>query len=143
MRYGMMKGTLLLFAKNLGNFQKIFHIGCLLCVEFCQVLLTLVKRFIMLPRSRSRTHLIYMLLLHQKYAKTCFSSTLKCSAPTLGEDKNMFARLYQNKCSKFLIIFLSKVYCKKTHGLYKNIKRQTQKRSKVKKKKEGKKKKRR
>ena len=46
----------------------------------------------------------------------------------------MFARLYQNKCSKFLIIFLSKVYCKKGHGLYKNIKRWTQKSSKVKKK---------
>ena len=45
----------------------------------------------------------------------------------------MFARLYHNKCSKFLIIFLSKVYCKKGHGLYKNIKRWTQKRSKVKK----------
>ena len=53
--------------------------------------------------------------------KTCFSATSKCSAPTLGEDKNMFARLYQNKCSKFLIMFLSKVCCKKRHGLCKNI----------------------
>ena len=84
--------------------QKTFHIACLLCVEFCQVLLTLVKRFIMLPRSRSCTCLIYMLLLHWKYAKICFSSTSKCSAPTLGEDKNMFARLYQNKCPKFLTL---------------------------------------
>ena len=134
----MMKETLLLFAKYLGKFsyknsksiacllddiefptkyicyhQKTFHIGCLLCVEFCQVLLTHVKRFIMLPRSRSRTRLIYMLLPHRKYAKTCFSSTSKCSAPTLGEDKNMFARFYQNKCSKFLIIFLSKVVVKR------------------------------
>ena len=67
--------------------KKIFHIGCLLCVEFCQVLLTLVKRFIMLPRSRSCTCYICVLLLHWKYAKTCFSSTSKCSAPTLGEDK--------------------------------------------------------
>ena len=110
-----------------------FHIGYLLCVEFCQVLSTLVERFIMLPRSRSRTRLIYMLLLHWKYTKTCFSFTSKCSAPALGEDKNMFARLYQNKCYKFLIIFLSKVCCKKRHRLCKNIKRWTQKRSKVKK----------
>ena len=48
-----------------------FHIGYLLCVECCQVLLTLVKRFIMLLRSRSRTHHIFVLLLHWKYAKTC------------------------------------------------------------------------
>ena len=50
--------------------KKTFHIGCLLCVEFCQVLLTLVKIFVMLPRLRSRTRLIYMLLLHWKYATT-------------------------------------------------------------------------
>jgi len=83
-----------------------------------------------------------MLLLYWKYVKTCFSSTSKCSAPTLGEDKNMFARLYQNKCSKFLIIFLSKVCCKKRHGLCKNIKRWTQKRSKVRKKEKTRKRKR-
>ena len=46
-----------------------FHIGCLLCVEFCKVLLTLVDRFIMLPRSRSHTYHIHILLLHSKYAK--------------------------------------------------------------------------
>ena len=113
-----------------------FHISCLLCVKFCQVFLTLVERFIMLPRLRSRTRHIYVLLLYWKYAKTCFSSTSKCSALALGEDKNMFARLYQNKCSKFLIIFLSKVCCKKRHGLCENIKRWTQKRSKVKREKE-------
>ena len=116
--------------------------SCLLCVEFSQVLLTLVERFIMLPRSKSRTRHIYMLLLYWKYAKICFSSTSKCSAPTLGEDKNMFVRFYQNKCSKFLIIFLSKVCCKKRHELCKNKKRWTQKRSKVKKGEKEKKKKR-
>ena len=109
---------------------KTFHISCLLFVEFCQVLLTLVERFIMLPRSKSHTRHIYVLLLYWKYAKICFSSTLKCSAPTL-EDKNMFARFYQNKCSKFSIIFLSKVVVKKDMG-YAKYKRWTQKRSKVK-----------
>ena len=108
-----------------------FHISCLLCVEFYQVLLTLVERCIMFPRLRSRTRHIYVLLLYWKYAKTCFSSTLKCSSPTLGEDKNMFARFYQNKCSKFLIIFLSKVLVKIDMG-YAKYKRWTQKRSKVK-----------
>ena len=100
---------------------KIFHISCLLFVEFCQVLLTLVERFIMLLRSKSRTRHIYVLLLNWKYAKICFSSTSKYSAPKLGEDKNMFVMFYQNKCSKFLIIFLSKVCCKKRHELCKNI----------------------
>ena len=106
--------------------------SCLLCVEFSQVLLTLVERFIMLPRLKSRTRHIYVLLLYCKYAKTCFSSTSKCSAPTLREDKNMFARFYQNKCSKFLIIFLSEVVVKRDMG-YAKYKRWTQKRSKVKK----------
>ena len=100
---------------------KIFNISCLLCVEFCQVLLILVKRFIMLPTSRSHTRHIYVLLLHWEYAKTCFLSAPKYSAPTLGEDKNMFVRFYWNKCSKFLIIFLSKVCCKNRHGLCKSI----------------------
>ena len=141
MRYGMVKETLLLFAKYLGNFltkiqnQQLVSSMMLnfliepcisliknlphklLCVDFCQVLLTLVEIFIMLPRLKSRTRHIYVLLLYQKYAKTCFSSTSKCFAPTLGEDKNMFARFYQNKCSKFLIIFLSKICYKERHGL--------------------------
>jgi len=85
----------------------------------------------MLPRSKSHTCHIYVLLLYWKYAKTCFSSTSKCYAPTLGEDKNMFARFYQNKCSKFLIIFLSKVVVKRDMG-YAKYKRWTQKRPKVK-----------
>jgi hypothetical protein len=58
----------------------------------------------------------------------------KCSTPALGEDKNIFVRFYQNKYSKFLIIFLLKVYCKKRHRLCKNIyKKWIQKRSKNKK----------
>ena len=43
----------------------------------------------------------------------------------------MFVRFYQNKCSKFLIIFLSKVIVKRDMG-YAKYKRWTQKRSKVK-----------
>ena len=113
MRYGMMKGTLLILQSTweilLQKFKinslsprwcwisyqghmlslKTFHISCLFCVEFCQDSLTLVERFIILPRSRSRTRYIYVLLLHWKYAKTWFSSTSKCSAPTLGEDKKV------------------------------------------------------
>ena len=79
--------------------QKTFHIGCLLCVEFCKVLLTLVKRFIIFPRSRSRTRHIYMLLLYWKYAKTCSSSTSNCSAPTLGDDKKMLGFIRINALS--------------------------------------------
>ena len=81
---------------------KTFHIRCLLCVEFCQVLLILVERFIMFPRSRSRTCHIYVLLLYWKYAKTCSSSTSKCSAPTLGEDKkNMLGFIRINALSSW------------------------------------------
>ena len=42
------------------------------CIEFCQVLLTLIEEIIIPPRSRSRTRQIYKLLLHWEYAKTCF-----------------------------------------------------------------------
>ena len=99
MKYGTMKGTLLLFANCLGNFLKkkfkinslspqwywisyqghmllllkTFHISCLLCVEFCQVLLTFVERLIMFPRSR------YMCYTGSTQ-KTCLSFPLnKCS----------------------------------------------------------------
>ena len=80
--------------------QKTFHIGCLLCVEFSQVLLTLVKRFIMLPRLRSRTRLSYIccfytgstqkhalhppqnvLLLHWEKTKICLLGFIRINAP--------------------------------------------------------------
>jgi hypothetical protein len=48
-----------------------FYLCYLHCIELCQPLLALVEKFIMLPRSRTRTHHIYMLLLHWKYATTC------------------------------------------------------------------------
>ena len=92
---------------------KTFHISCLFCVEFCQDSLTLVERFIMLSRWRSRTRYICVLLLHWKYAKTCFSSTSKCFTPTLGVNT-----VYPpNKCSKFLWISLLKSFvAEKRHG---------------------------
>jgi ribosomal protein L17 len=40
-----------------------------------------------------------------------------------GKGKNMFVRFYQNKCSKFLIIFLSKNYYKRDMGYAKIMKR--------------------
>jgi hypothetical protein len=82
-----------------------------------------------------------VLLLYWKYAKTCFSSTSKCYAPTLEKDKNMFVRFCQNKCSKFLIIFLSKVCCKKRHELCKNIYKKEMDTKEVQNKKKNKKKK--
>ena len=108
--------------------KKTFHISCLFCVEFCQDSLTLIERFIMLLRSRSRTRYICVLLLHWEYVKTWFPSISKCSAPTLGEDKNMFARFYQNKCSKFLLIPLLKIsIAEKRYGLCKSkVKKWTQ-----------------
>ena len=102
----------------------------LLCVDLCQVLLTLVERFIMFPRSRSRTHHLYVLLLYCKYA--IFHPPQNILLLHWEKTKNMFARFYQNKCSKFSIIFLSKVVVKRDMG-YTKYKRWTQKRSKVKK----------
>ena len=112
MRYGMMKQTLLLSAKYLGIFLqkfkinslspqwcwifyqshilvllKTFHISCLLFVEFYQVLLILVERFIMLPRSKSRTRHICVLLLYWKYAKTCFHPLKVFCSYTGGRQK--------------------------------------------------------
>ena len=101
MRYGMMKGTLLLLQSTwdilLQKFKinslsprwcwisyqghilllKTFHISCLFCVEFCRGSLTLVERFIILPRSRSRARYICVLFLHCKYAKNIFFIHLK------------------------------------------------------------------
>jgi hypothetical protein len=52
------------------------------------VLLTLVEKAIMPPRSRSLTCHIYNLFLHWEYAKTCVHP-LKYSTPTLGVDKKI------------------------------------------------------
>jgi len=109
---------------------KTFHISCLLCVEFCQVLLTLVDKFIMFPRSRSRTCHIYVFLLYWKYAKTCFSSTSKCSAPTLGEDKNMLGFIRINAPSSWWY-FSQKFVIKRDMGYAKIYKRWIQKKSKI------------
>ena len=48
-------------------------------------------------------------------AKTCLPlrSIQKCSTTTLGVNKNMFVRIHQNKCSKSLLISLSKVWLQK------------------------------
>jgi len=75
-----------------------------------------------------------VLLLHWKYTKTCFSSTTKSSAPIPGKIKICLLGFIRNKCSKFLIIFLSKVCCKKTWVMQKYNLKNGQKMSKVKKK---------
>jgi hypothetical protein len=61
-------------------------------------------RFVMLSKLRSRTHHIYLLLLHWEYVKTCLSSrsTQKYSTHTLGaNNKNMSNRfpIYQINAS--------------------------------------------
>jgi hypothetical protein len=61
-------------------------------------------RFVMLSKSRSRTHHIYLLLLHWEYVKTCLPSrsTQKYSTHTLGaNNKNMSNRfpIYQINAS--------------------------------------------
>jgi hypothetical protein len=56
---------------HLASFKPSTKAACY-CVEFGQVLLTLVERFIMLLRSRSCTLHIHMLLLHWEYTQTCF-----------------------------------------------------------------------
>ena len=47
--------------------------------------------------------------------KTCLPlrSIQKCFTPTLGVNKNMLVRFHQNKCSKSLLISLSKVLLQK------------------------------
>ena len=106
-----------------------FHISCLLCIEFCQVLLILIERFIMLPRSRSRTHQIYVLLLHWKYAKICFSSTSKCFTPTLEVNKNMLDRfsIHQINAPSSCKVSLKVLLQKRDMGL---CKRKSEKRKK-------------
>ena len=64
-----------------------FHSYMLLAVHWVQSsFVDPYERFVMLLKSRSCTHHIYLLLLHWEYAKTCFPfrSTQKCSTPTLG-----------------------------------------------------------
>jgi len=117
MRYGMMKENLLLLQSTweifLPKFKinslspqwcwisyqshilvslKTFHISCLLCVEFCRVLLTLVERFVMFPRSRSRTRYIYVLLLYWKYARHVFHPSQ--NVLLLHWEKTKYVRFY-------------------------------------------------
>jgi hypothetical protein len=61
----------------------------ILCLFLHWVLSSFVdpyERFVMLLKSRSHTHHIYLLLLHWEYTKTCLPSRSiqKCSTPTLG-----------------------------------------------------------
>jgi hypothetical protein len=74
------------------------------CIEFCQVLLTLIEKFIMLLRSRSCTHHLHMLLLYWKYAKTCLSFL-----------SNRYSMLHM--WSPFLM------FLQKRHGLCKSMKK--------------------
>ena len=98
-----------------------FHICYFYCVEFGQVLLTPVERFTMLPRSRSRTHHIHMLLLHWEYTKTCFhSNPPKNSAPTLGVDKKCMFGKYS--MSKKIIISLNMWYRRRNMGYAESLK---------------------
>ena len=112
-----------------------FHISCLLLYRVWSSLVDPCWEIYHTPKIKI-TYTLHM----------CAASTLEvrknmlfihlkmfCSY-TRRRQKNMFARFYHNKCSKFLIIFLSKVVVKR-NGSCKNIKRWTQKRSKVKKKK--------
>ena len=66
--------------------EKLPHICFLLLHWVLSSFIDPYERFVMLLKSRSRTHHIYLLLLHWKYAKTCLPSrsTQKCSTPTLG-----------------------------------------------------------
>ena len=96
---------------------KLPHICCLLLHWVLSSFVDPYERFVMLLKSRSRTHHIYLLLLHWEYAKTCLPSrsTQKCSTPTLGvNNKNMLDRFFHppNKCSKVLVAIYQKFCCK-------------------------------
>ena len=62
-------------------------------------------------------------------AKTCLPlrSIQKYSTPTLGVSKNMFIRFHQNKCSKSLLISLSKVLLQKEAWGYHQKKKERKK----------------
>ena len=65
---------------------KLPHICCLFLHWVLSSFVDPYERFVMILKSKSHTHHIYLLLLHWEYAKTCFPSrfTQKCFTPTLG-----------------------------------------------------------
>jgi hypothetical protein len=73
----------------LSRLGKLPHICYLLCIEFGQALLMPYERFVILFKSRSRTHHPQMYYSYTRgRRRTClpFRPTQKCITPTLGEN---------------------------------------------------------
>jgi hypothetical protein len=88
------------------------------------------ERFVMVLKSRSHTHHMYLLLLHSEYAKTCLPSrsTQKCSTPTLGVNTKKYPIGFpSNKCSKFLLLSLKSFLAKKRHVAMQKLKKRRKK----------------
>ena len=99
---------------------KLPHVCCLFCIEFSQALLMPYERFVMLLKSRSRTHHPHM---HYTYTggrrknMPFHLSTQKCFTPTLGVNtKNICPIGYpSNNCSKVLIAISQSFVVEKKH----------------------------
>ena len=99
------------------------HICCLLCIEFSQALLMPYERFVILLKSRSRTHHPYM---HCSYTRD------RCHIFHLAPLKNILLLYWEktpktcligfppNKCSKFLLLSLKSFVAEKRQGLCKS-----------------------
>ena len=83
------------------------------------------ERFVMLLKSRSCTHHIYLLLLHWEYRKTCLPSrcTQKCCTPTLGVNTKtcLLGFLSAKSMLQVLVSYLSKFCCRKETWGYAKI----------------------
>ena len=93
---------------------KLSHICCLLFHWVLSSFVDPYERFVMLLKSRSRTHHRYLLLLLWEYAKHAFhlDPPKKCFTPTLGVNTKTYLIGFsspQNKCSKVLVDISLKV----------------------------------
>ena len=114
---------------------KLPHTCCLLLHWVLSSFVDPYERFVMLLKSRSRTHHTYLLLLHWEYAKTWLPSrfTQKCSTPTLGVNtKNMFVRYsFHQINAPSSCCYLSKFYCRKEAWGYAKVIHKKKKKVKI------------
>jgi hypothetical protein len=95
----------------------------LFCIEFGQALLIPYERFLILLKSRSHTHHPHM---HYSYTgsrrKNMHSIQIqqKCFTPTLGVNNKNILHKFPSINALSFCNYLSKDYCRKTHGLCKS-----------------------
>ena len=110
---------------RLGKFSLICY---LFCIEFSQALLMSYERFIIILKSRSHTHTTSICTTPTLGvgAKTCHSIQI-CSkmfySYTRSEHQKHACQIFHppNKCSKFLLLSLSKFCCRKVAWGYAKV----------------------